>query len=224
MHDISRKTAAELAFWRSRLDRQGTLTNDHYEYFYTAHFNWDKAAYRGKHVLDIGCGPRGSLEWAAEASLRVGLDPLAGAYRQLGTKRHSMYYVAGGAERLPCASGAFDVVCAFNSLDHVDDLARAIDEIKRVLAPGGTFLLISETHRRPTLLEPSAYSSDIVTRFQPELTLVEQRQVAYTIFSPEGFGDIYQSLRRGTPFDHKDASERSGILSARFCKQARPDL
>jgi len=224
MHDIAQKAAAELAFWRSRLALQGLLTNDHYAYFYTSHFGWDQTFYRGKRILDIGCGPRGSLEWATEAGMRLGADPLAGAYRQLGTKRHAMYYVGCGAEHLPFPAAAFDVVCAFNSLDHVDDLARAISEIKRVLAPGGTFLLISETHRRPTLLEPSAYSWDIVTRFQPELTLVEQRQVAYTIFSPEGFGDIYQSLRRGTPFDHKDASERSGILSARFCKQARPDL
>lgn len=100
MHDISQKAAANLAFWRSRLNDQGTLTNDHYAHFYTAHFGWDRAFYRGKCILDIGCGPRGSLEWAAAADLRIGLDPLASAYRQLGTKRHSMYYVAGGAEHL----------------------------------------------------------------------------------------------------------------------------
>jgi len=223
MHDIAQKAAAELSFWQSRPRDQGRLANDHYEYFYTAHFGWDTAFYRGKRILDIGCGPRGSLEWAAAAGLRVGLDPLAGAYRQLGTKRHSMYYVAGGAEHLPFPAASFDVVCAFNSLDHVDDLARAIGEIKRALAPGGYFLLLSEIHRHPTLMEPSVYSWDIVARFQPELEIVEQSQVEYTVFSPEGFGDIYQSLRRGTPFDYEDASERSGILSARFCKRSRPD-
>ena len=195
MHDIAQKTAAELAFWKSRLERQGTLTNDHYAYFYTSHFGWDQTFYRGKRILDIGCGPRGSLEWAAEANLRIGLDPLAEAYRQLGTKRHSMYYVAGDAEHLPFSAASFDVVCAFNSLDHVDDLAKVIGEIKRGLAPGGYFLLLSEIHRHPTLMEPSVYSWDIVARFQPELGIVEQSQVEYTVFSSEGFGDIYQSLQ-----------------------------
>lgn len=223
MHDIAQKNAAELAFWRSRVELQGTLTNDHYAYFYTTHFGWKSAFYRGKRILDIGCGPRGSLEWAAEAGIRIGVDPLAGAYRQLGTTRHAMRYVACGAEHLPFPTDTFDVVCAFNSLDHVDDLAKVIDEIRRVLAPHGYFLLLSEIHRHPTIMEPNAYSWDIVVRFQPKLRVVEQRQVEYTVFSPEGFGDIYQSLQRGMPYNHHDARERSGILSAKFRKRARLD-
>jgi ubiquinone/menaquinone biosynthesis C-methylase UbiE len=215
----SPKAASELAFWQSRLEQQGALTNDHYEPFYTAHFGLERTFYRGKKVLDIGCGPRGSLEWAAEAGLRVGLDPLAAAYRQLGTGRHAMHYLAGRAEGLPFPDNAFDVVCSLNSLDHVDDLDKTIAEICRVLAWQGSFLLVTEIHRHPTLLEPMAYSWDIVTRFRPALALVAQRQVEYTVFSPEGFGDIYQSLRQGTPYDHDDARERSGILSARFCKR-----
>jgi ubiquinone/menaquinone biosynthesis C-methylase UbiE len=222
--DTFQKAAAELAFWRSRLNGQSALANDHYEHFYTTHFGWEQEFYRGKRILDIGCGPRGSLEWAAAAGLRIGADPLATAYRQLGTKRHCMYYVTCGAERLPFGAAAFDVVCAFNALDHVDDLAQAVGEIKRVLAPRGHFLLLSEIHRRPTVLEPSAYTWDIVARFQPELAIVEERHIEYTVFSPEGFGDIYQSLRRGTPYNHGDVRERSGILSARFCKRSPTSL
>jgi ubiquinone/menaquinone biosynthesis C-methylase UbiE len=215
---ISQKAAAEWAFWKSRPQQQGELTNDHYEYVYTTHFGLDKSFYRGKRILDIGCGPRGSLEWAAEAGLRVGVDPLAEVYRQLGTSRHAMQYVAGGAESLPFPDGIFDVVCSLNSLDHVDDLDRAVAEIRRVLAARGCFLLLTEIHRYPTVLEPIVYSWDIVTRFRPELVVVEQKQVEYTVFSPEGFGDIYQSLRQNTPYNQNDTKERSGILSARFRK------
>ena len=115
-------------------------------------------------------------------------------------------------------------MCSSDPLDHVDDLAQAVGEIKRVLAPGSYFLLLSEIHRRPTVLEPSAYTWDIVARFQPELAIVEERHIEYTVFSPEGFGDIYQSLRRGTPYNHGDVRERSGILSARFCKRSPTSL
>jgi ubiquinone/menaquinone biosynthesis C-methylase UbiE len=214
----SHKAEMELVFWQDRLKQQGILTNDHYESVYTTRFGLENAFHRGKTILDIGCGPRGSLEWAEEAGVRIGIDPLAAAYRRLGTDRHAMHYVAGGAEGLPFPNGSFDVVCSLNSLDHVDDLDKTIDEICRVLAPRGYFLLLTEIHRHSRVLEPIAYSWDIVARFQPALAVVEQRQVEYTVFSPEGWGDIYESLRVGTPYDHSDARERSGILSARFRK------
>lgn len=217
----SQKAKAELAFWQSRLEQQGRLANDHYEYFYTTHFGLEKAFYRGKRILDIGCGPRGSLEWATEAGLRIGIDPLAEAYHQLGTNRHCMRYVASGAENLPFPANSFDVGCAFNSLDHVDDLVNTISEIKRVVTPRGFFLLLTDIHRHPTVLEPAVFSWDVVNRFLPEFEVVEQRWAEYTVFSPEGFGDMYQSLRRGTSYDIEDARVRTAILSARFRKQEK---
>ena len=213
----SPKALAELAFWESRVRQQGVLANDHYEHFYTSHFGLTKTFYRGKRVLDIGCGPRGSLEWAADA-LCVGADPLAVAYRRLGTAHHAMRYIACGAEALPFGDGSFDVVSAFNSLDHVDDLAAAAAEISRVVAPGGVFLLLVDIHEQPTTLEPSACGWDVVDRFRPALAMVEQRHIEYTVFSAEGYGDIYQSLWRGVEYDHDDPTERYGILSARFTK------
>jgi ubiquinone/menaquinone biosynthesis C-methylase UbiE len=216
---VSQTADAELDFWDSRLQQQGVLTNDHFKYFYTTYFGIEESFYSSKKILDIGCGPRGSLEWAAAAHMRVGIDPLAQAYRPLGTNRHAMRYVACGAENLPFPNDTFDVVSSFNSLDHVDDLDRAIDEICRVLAPRGYFLLLTDIHCHPTVLEPIAYNWDIVDRFLPELELVERRQVEQTVFSPEGFGDLYQSLRRGTPYQHNDLRERNGVLSARYRKR-----
>jgi len=208
---------AELAFWESRVRQHGVLANDHYEHFYTSHFGLTETFYRDKRVLDIGCGPRGSLEWAADA-LCVGADPLAMAYRRLGTAHHAMHYVACGAEALPFDDGSFDVVSAFNSLDHVDDLAAAAAEISRVVAPGGVFLLLVAIHEQPTTLEPSACDWDVVDRFRPALALLEQRHIEYTVFSAECYGDIYQSLRRGRAFDHRNPAERYGILSAKFSR------
>ncbi len=213
---ISEKEAAELAFWESRVLLQGVLSNDHFEYFYTAHFGLAREFYKNKKILDIGCGPRGSLEWASEAGVRVGLDPLADAYRNLGTERHAMEYVACGAERIPFPDNFFEVVCSLNSLDHVDDLSRVIPEILRVIAPEGEFLLLTDIHRQPTTLEPSAFSWEIVKKFLPELQIVEERHFEYSVWSDENFGDIYQSLHRGILFDHANPTERYGILSARF--------
>jgi ubiquinone/menaquinone biosynthesis C-methylase UbiE len=216
---ISEKEAAELAFWESRIQLQGVLSNDHFEYFYTTHFGLTREFYTNKKILDIGCGPRGSLEWATEASVRIGLDPLADAYRKLGTDQHAMEYVACGAEQMPFPDGAFDVVCSLNSLDHVDDLERVISEIVRVIAPGGQFLLLTDIHREPTTLEPAAFSWDVLGKFLPALEIREEHHFEYAVWSAESFGDIYQSLRRAVPFDHADSTERYGILSARLLRR-----
>jgi ubiquinone/menaquinone biosynthesis C-methylase UbiE len=216
---VSPKAQAELAFWESRIRQQGTLSNDHFEYFYTTHFGFDKAYYRDKTILDIGCGPRGSLEWAPQSRMRIGLDPLAAAYRRLGTVRHGMHYVAGAAEHLPFPDACFDVVCSFNSLDHVDDLEKVIAEILRVVGTNGLFLLLTDIHRHPTILEPVALSWNVVEKFLPVLEVVDQSHFEYSVRSAEGFGDIYQSLRQGVPYNHADATDRYGILSVRFRKR-----
>jgi ubiquinone/menaquinone biosynthesis C-methylase UbiE len=89
--------------------------------------------YRGKRVLDIGCGPLGSLEWADMTAQRVGLDPLVPRYLKMGSSKHKMEYVASGSENIPFPDGYFDFVTSLNSLDHVDNLDLTIHEIKRVV-------------------------------------------------------------------------------------------
>lgn len=207
------KAHEELAFWRSRLAAEGELQGPHFEYFFTEFFGLDRELYSGRRLLDIGCGPRGSLEWASGASLRVGLDPLVGRYRELGIDRHAMTYVEAGAESIPFEDGYFDIISSFNSLDHVDDLAQTIGEIKRVLAPGGMFLLLTDVNHDPTPTEPISFSWDVVDSFRPEMEPVDVRHF-------EKLGDgIYQSVRQGVPYDHTDHTKRYGILAARLSKR-----
>lgn len=73
-----------------------------------------------------------------------GLDPLADRYLELGAKHHNMRYVASPAERMPFEAGYFDIVCSFNSLDHVDNLRKTIKQIKGLLdlVVWSSFLLI----------------------------------------------------------------------------------
>ena len=45
----------------------------------------------------------------------------------------------GDAAQLPLATGSADCVIAFMSLHDVDDMEAAVDEIARILEPGGTW-------------------------------------------------------------------------------------
>jgi ubiquinone/menaquinone biosynthesis C-methylase UbiE len=206
------KADSEFSYWNERHQKEGTLSNDHFEKYYTSHFELSHDDYRDKKVLDIGCGPRGSLEWASMAKERVGLDPLADTYKKLGTDKHAMRYVASGSETIPFDDGHFDIVCSFNSLDHVDDLDKTIAEIVRVVAPGGTFLLLTDLHDEPTECEPVVFGWEIVQRFTPPLELVKERRYEK---KPEG---LYQSIDAGVLFDEKNSKVRYGVVSARYRK------
>lgn len=212
---LGEKGRHELAYWRSRLEAQGDLEdgNPHYAWLFTDYFGLPATFYDGRRMLDIGCGPRGSLEWAAGADERVGLDPLADEYRGLHSREHAMRYVKGGAERIPFPDGHFDVVSSINSLDHVDDLERALAEIARVARPGGLWLLLTDVNHAPTPTEPQAYSWDLLELLAPEWELVERRDWE------RPSDNMFDNLRFGSPYDHSREG-RPGILSARLQRSA----
>lgn len=205
------KRAAELAYWIRHRLRERRLSNEHYEFLFTTHFGLDRDHYSGKTMLDVGCGPRGSLEWAGNAAERVGLDPLADKYRVLGGRSHAMRYVKGAAESIPFPDDHFDIVSSFNSLDHVDDLDPAVHEICRVVKPGGLFLLLTDVNHEPTITEPLTLRWDVVERFTPPLRVLEVRRF-------EKSGGMYESLASGTRYDDGDRRPRYGILSAMLSK------
>jgi SAM-dependent methyltransferase len=199
------KREAELAYWRSQEDREGQLRNDHYEYFYTQAFGVTKEDYAGKRVLDVGCGPRGTLEWADGACERIGLDPLVPDYADLGIDRHAMSYVAAGAESIPLPDGHFDIVTTFNALDHVDDVDAAIAELTRVAAPGALLLLLVEVNHRPTATEPHDLRWDVLDRFDG-WRVVDEGRVAML----PGH-NVYRSWDRKQPWE-----SGPGLLGAKL--------
>jgi SAM-dependent methyltransferase len=159
------KYDAEFGFWRERYESSGgDLRKDDYYRDLTARIGgteWD-LSFRDMVVVDIGCGPRGSLCWIRGAKLRVGIDPLADAYRSLGIGRQPMHYVGACGEALPLADAVADVVITINALDHVDDVARVLSEIRRVLKPGGAFIGSIGLRETATTTEPCAITREMV--------------------------------------------------------------
>lgn len=207
---LDRKGGEELGYWQGRLTKESDLGNRWYRYFYTEHFHLPPTFYSGRRNLDLGCGPRGSPEWAEDATLRVGIGPLAHRYGALGTSRHDMLYVSALGENLPVADGSFVVVGSFHSLDHVDILREVAAEIVRVLAPGGIFLLLVDVNHNPTDSEPLRLPWSVVDNFGPSLELVGRSHSSAQRAS--------QSIIQDKVFDHSAGSDRWGVLSAMFKK------
>jgi ubiquinone/menaquinone biosynthesis C-methylase UbiE len=204
------KGSHELRFWERKRREEGNLAHDHYEQFYTTVFGLSREFYEGKRVLDIGCGPRGSLEWADCATERIGLDPLADDYLKLGADRHKMKYVKAAAESVPFPNGYFDVVTSFNSLDHVDKPNPAILEIIRVVKSGGTCLLIVEINHAPTPTEPLTLRRTILRSFEPSFVVARSWCCAML---PDTH-DVYGSVLMGhTVESEEDAAVLCALLT-----------
>ncbi len=98
-------------------------------------------------VLDLGCGPgHTALAFAARVASVVALDltpAMLDQARRLARERGlaNVRFELGNAARLPFPDASFEVVTSRLSAHHVAEPAAMVNEVARVLAPGGVFLL-----------------------------------------------------------------------------------
>lgn len=104
---------------------------------------WDFPAWRGKNVLDIGCGPGWVTVQYAAAGAKVSSVDLTSAAVEL-CKKHLDYrgltadVRQGNAEQLPFPDNHFDMVFSSGVLHHTPNTQKSFHESFRVLKPGGT--------------------------------------------------------------------------------------
>lgn len=99
----------------------------------------------GKKVLEIGCGHGGGASYLTRTlrpSSYTGLD-LNSAGIAYCRKTHDVTgldFVEGDAQNLPFPDQSFDAVINIESSVHYPQFSRFLDEVARVLRPGGHFL------------------------------------------------------------------------------------
>ena len=87
-----------------------------------------------RRLLDVGSADGPSVSWLrgrAEQHVSLDIDPR-------GLEPGG---VCGSALQLPFADGVFDVVAAFDVIEHCEPESKALAEVARVLAPGGRLLM-----------------------------------------------------------------------------------
>jgi len=108
----------------------------------------------GKCVLDVGCGGGFLAEEAAKYGLETtGIDPskasLVEARANAKSSGLDIDYHEGFGEDLPFEDETFDIVFCCDVFEHVKDFPKVIEEIGRVLKPGG--LIFFETINKTIL-------------------------------------------------------------------------
>lgn len=120
---------------------EGDIVAEHYHrYLFARQF------VAGKQVLDIACGEGyGShlLAGAAEQVIGVDIDADTVAHANRTYRRDNLRYRQGDCAAIPLPDACVDVVVSFETIEHHDQHQEMMQEIKRVLRPGGLLVISS---------------------------------------------------------------------------------
>ena len=179
----------------------------------------------GKRVLDVACGEGyGSALLARKAAHVTGVDVSEAAIahaRSAYADRANLDFVAASCTALPLPAATFDTVVSFETVEHLEAQEAFLDQVARVLAPGGVFVLScpnkveysdkrnyqNEFHVRELYRDELAR---LVTGHFPEVTWYGQRPTFYSVIGPEspaGAGEFFEAAK-------DDAANASHALSA----------
>jgi len=103
-----------------------------------------------KTVVEIGGGPVGVI-YDLEAKERIIIEPLTEEYKECFP---CPYHINAIGEEMPLENDSVDVVVIANALDHCKNPSLVIQEVKRVLRPGGWFAIsncidLAVIHKHP---------------------------------------------------------------------------
>lgn len=98
----------------------------------------------GKTVLDVACGSGyGSsylITCGAKEAVGVDLSKNAVRYAKNQYSKKGLHFSQGNAVSLPFHDNFFDVVVSFETIEHINEYEKYLEEMKRVLKPEGMFI------------------------------------------------------------------------------------
>jgi len=97
---------------------------------------------RPARILDVGCGSGWSTLLFHERGHQVHGVDLHGEVLEARAQAPELAYTQGDVQCLPFDTDSFDVVGMYQTLEHVPDPRRALEESMRVLRPGGRLVVV----------------------------------------------------------------------------------
>jgi ubiquinone/menaquinone biosynthesis C-methylase UbiE len=172
----------------------------------------------GARVLDLGCGAGyGTAELAGRARSAAGIDlaPEAVNHARSAYPLVNISFVPASATAVPFRDESFDLITAFEVIEHLDNWRELLSEGRRLLHPQGVFLVSTPnkeyyTDSRgasgPNPFHTHEFEFDefrgVLAEFFPHCTVLLQNHLeAFAFYQPGGASSIDGRMDgvRGTP-------------------------
>ena len=153
-------------------------------------------------ILDVGCGGGATVNRLAAVAMNgtvCGIDYADGSVAV--SRRMNAALIARGrvniqkasVSELPFADGKFDLVTAIETHYYWPDLAGSMREIRRVLKPGGTLVIIAESYAGGRF---DAVQRVVMKPLEAAHLSVDEHRA---LFTTAGYADvqIFENRRRG---------------------------
>jgi len=142
-------------------------------------------------IVEVGSGAHGLIFYFGSPHA-IGVDPLAVSYESLFPRWQSCApTVAAVGESLPFADQSFDVVLCDNVVDHAESPKRIVDELTRILVPGGLLFFTVNIHHPVYAVAAGVHSSWRAVGLPYEVAPFADHTAHLTLEAAEG---LFQNL------------------------------
>lgn len=136
---------------------------------------WDGDWWKGKWVLDAGCGAGRFLEVASRNAggdvVGVDISHAVDAARETLGKRPNVHLVQASIFKLPFRPATFDGVYCIGVIQHTPDPAAALRSLAVVMRPQGNIAVTIYERQRFTMLYSKYWLRPLTRRLKPERLL-----------------------------------------------------
>lgn len=159
VHPFNTQAAGKMTYGRWQFEKGEQTIKFYLEYTSI------QEMFQNKRVLDVGCGAAGkSLYYLAQGADKVvGIDVVPKyeqqAYqlqKELGLQ--GFEFVLADAAQMPFEDGSFDTVIMNDAMEHVSKPLEVLNEVYRILKPGGKLFVNFPPYNHPT----GAHLSDVI--------------------------------------------------------------
>ncbi len=171
--------------WAASINPAEVLVDESWEAATCPEHRWIRAQLgdlHGRRVLDLGCGAGEAAVWFAKQGADVVASDISAEFLDVVHRVAGLHGVRvqthqGDADRLDFPDDTFDVVYAGNLLHHAD-LDRTLEQIHRVLKPGGRVVTWDPLRHNPLIHVYRRMAMDVRTVDEHPLAIGDVRRFA----------------------------------------------